>query len=685
MDFKEYRNYHEKIDEIKKHLGAWPPPFDPPWCIQVSTARCGSNDLWDMVRSFLHEDAIIGEPNYEMMETEGPDANWAPDPGRKYLFYNIFDLNPHRLHFPIFVWMLQHCPKVVFLSREDHFTRMISLYYANVISERFGKDGQEIKRGNFYPEVFSEPIDINEFNRLLHSSLIHIECLKGIIKAFVDEARLHEVKFSDLYHHRTLQTLGGLVGFLEQDRHTVRIQTRVQRETLHDRIPNLDELLDVFHRDNISERDYWAPEDVDMDSVHAEVNTAVEEMIRLNKPPDVNNQLSIRIGKKRFGRDSDELEKDFHFNLDPSLRYYIDEIPESATYLRNDEFAELPNMYENLYLLDSRWEDMEVSIDPHIKEFFEVTDIHSNRNRQYKWICGLSVFFMKFTAEDFHRTTPETHNKLIEGVRAMIEYENRCPETLLRFYVSAEVWERLAQENLLNSKDTEFYKMAYPSEDSQLGIIWRMLALFDKEFEWAIEADVAPDEDWIFARIAHWDRHTFYNWLEKNAEQPWAWAGEYLIYEKNYGEDPKPYWSKNNNMYWDLAAFDYISAGGIVTRPERMPAPESVIHRHIMERPLNLTYYHASEDVWCSFPCYPYRIPRGWEGWGCDQSVWGRLKKVMPVRHIIHAQSLDYIRNINSAAISESHLLRRLIAQLHAEGSEFVHWKTLEPVFNFQD
>lgn len=671
---QESHPFEEKIDEIRKYLGEFPPPFDPPWCIQVSTARCGSNALREMVRSFLHEDAVVGAPNYEMMEIEGPEANWVPDPGKKYLYYNIFDFDPHKLHFPIFIWMLQHCPKVVFLSREDHFTRTLSLYYADIIHDRFSRDGKDVKRANFYPEIFSKPVDIDHFNRLLHSSLVNIEWLKRIVKTFVNEARLHEIKFSDLYHHKTLDTLSELVDFLEQDRNEVTVEARVQRETLHDRIPNLDELLDTFHRGNISEQEYWIPENIEINSIHAEVDTVIEEFVRLNMP-----QKTPQITKPASGRN-------FHFNLDPSLQFYINEIPKSATYLRNDEFVELPDMCENIYLLDSRWKDITVAVDSHINEFFEVTDIHSNRSRQYKWVCGLSAFFLKFLTpaqgEHNHRIQPKTHNKLIEGVRTMIAYKDRCPETLLRFYVSAEVWERLAQENLLNTEDTEFYKMAYPSEDSQLGTIWRMLALFDKEFEWAIETDIAPDEGWIFARIAHWDRPMLYNWVEKNAAHTYTWAGEYLIYEGNYSEKQNLFCGSSRHC--DPGPFDYMSGGGIVTRPERMPSPESVIHRYIMERPLSLTYYHAGADVWSEFLCYESQIPLGWEGWGCDQSVWGRLKKAMPVRHILHDQSLEWMRKVNPV-IPSSHLLRRLISQLHAEGNEFVHWKTLEPIFNLQE
>ena len=300
----------------------------------------------------------------------------------------------------------------------------------------------------------------------------------------------------------------------------------------------------------------------------------------------------------------------------------------------------------------------------------------------YEWICGFSVFFLKYVTEaqtgHLGRVTTEKHENLIQGVRELIEFPERCPETLLRFYVSSEAWERLSQEGLLHAKDVEFYKMVYSSEDSQLGSIWRMLALFDKEFQWAIETDVGVGEKWILARIADWDRQLFYDWLEKNTGRDWAWAGEYLFFDRNFSNEQLLFHEKHGA--WNISQFDYLSGGGIVARPQRMPSVESVIHRHLAERPLYLTYYHADKDVWCQFPGYEHQVPLGWEGWGCDQAIWAFLKKILPVRHIVHEQSLTHIKEI-APTLSNTHIMFRLINQLQKEGSEFVHWKTLEPIF----
>ena len=228
---------------------------------------------------------------------------------------------------------------------------------------------------------------------------------------------------------------------------------------------------------------------------------------------------------------------------------------------------------------------------------------------------------------------------MIEGVKALIAFPERCPETLLRFYVASDAWQRIYEEGLFGSEGVEFYRMAYDSEDSQFGAIWRHLALFDKDFEWAIETDVAKGEAWIYARIAEWGRYEFESWLE-NGRSPWA--GEYLISVDNYPETHRSTFSEKERI-WNVDVFDFMNAGGIVTRPKEMPPAEAVLHRYIDERPYQMIYYHQGRNVWTQFPSHLHQIPHGWEGWGCDQAVWAQLKRALPGRHIIHKKSLDYI------------------------------------------
>ena len=455
----------------------------------------------------------------------------------------------------------------------------------------------------------------------------------------------------------------------------------IYKETYYDKIKNLDEVMEFFGRSDLEEKEHFIPRVYDSQEISDKSAKLADFTIENNMPEvekkrSVSKKITLMCPKP----------PPFSAKIQEAGVFYLDEIPDSARYLKTEEFSVLPNMYENLHILDPRWNSPDTEIASHINEFFEVADIASNAEGSHKWICGFSVFFLKYVmdwqTEHQGRTQSEKHENLIQGVRELIEFPDRCPETLLRFYVSADVWERLAKEGLLKAKDVEFCKMAYPSEDSQFGALWRMMVLFDQRFQWAIQTDVptkpAPEDEWVYARIADWDRQMFYDWLEKNTGQDWAWAGEYLFFDRNFSNVQHLFHEKHRA--WNVSQFDYLSGGGIVTRPERMPPVEAVLHRHLVERPLHLTYYHADKDVWCQFPGYEYQIPLGWEGWGIDQAVWSYLKKVLPVRHIIHDQSLGYIKE-TAPKLSKDHLMFRIINQLQQEGSEFVHWETLEPIF----
>ena len=63
------------------------------------------------------------------------------------------------------------------------------------------------------------------------------------------------------------------------------------------------------------------------------------------------------------------------------------------------------------------------------------------------------------------------------------------------------------------------------------------------------------------------------------------------------------------------------------------------------------------------------------------RTIWRFLKKMMPVRHIIHSQSTDHIKQFN---IPENHIMKRIVSQLISEGSEFVDIETQAPIFNLQ-
>ena len=676
-DFKtdRYESYEEKIAELESIYGTWPPPFDPVWAVQVSQGRCGSNGLWNIVNSFF-EGAIM-DPTFEEMDdiSRTPDIsqkNWVPENGQKYLYYNIHGRGSNRIHFPVFFWFLMNSPKIVHLTRGDHLTRGISIFYANIIYDAYIETGDKnyLNQPDKSAKLYKHPIDFDKVDNYIKISFIEIETIKSIVSEFVSEDRGLRVTHQELFHTNVLNTLRSIAQFLECDTINSSATIRLHKETRYHLIPNIDEVMEHYKRD-LSEQDFWLPEDFDIDSAQNEIEEDVKKLIKLNIK--VNPHPSFNVGTQKSNA----------FDIKADQKFYIDEIPVSARYLSHPNFSKLGNLERELYMLDDRWSTLDFAPDKsysHFQSLTEVTDIQSNRERDsYEWVCGFSVFFLKETGnpDDAHRTLPESHEKLIRGVHQLTRYSDKCPNTLLRFYVSHEVWERLARDGILYRPGTEFCKMAADSETSQLGTIWRSLCLSDTEFEWAIQADCGADEDWIFARIAHWDREKFKSWLSPN----FPWGSEFLFWEHNWYTEKHPDNFNDTHHYWNLANFDFLSAGSIVTRPEKMPDIEKCIWKYFQSGYSPQTFYHASANAWSVTHQKSAFLPYGWEGFAFDQEIWRYLKRMMPVRHIIHSQSTDRIKQFNMPA---NHIMRRIVSQLISEGSEFVDIGTQAPIFNLQ-
>jgi hypothetical protein len=670
-----YESYEEKIAELESIFGSWPPPFDPVWAVQVSQGRCGSNGLWSIVDSFF--EGAIGDPTFEEMDdiNRTPDIsqrNWVPENGQKYLYYNIHGCGPNRIHFPVFFWFLTNSPKIVHLTRGDHLTRAISMFYGNISHKIFLEtgDNKNWNQPDKSAKLYRHPIDLDKMDNYIKISFIEIEIIKSIVSEFVSEDRGLRVTHQEIFHTNVLNTLRGVAQFLECDTVNSSATIRLHKETRYHLIPNIDEVMEHYQRD-LSEQDFWLPEGFDIDSAQNKIEENVRDLIRLNIK--VKPRPSFNVGTQKSNV----------FDIKANQEFYLDEIPVSARYLSHPEFSKLPNLEREIYMLDDRWKTLDFAPDKsysHFQSLTEVTDIQSNREQDsYEWVCGFSVFFLKESNDpgEERRTLPENHNKLIKGVHQLTDYPDKCPNTLLRFYVSQEVWERLARDGILYRPGTEFCKMASDSETSPLGTIWRSLCLSDTEFEWAIQADCGADEDWILARIAHWDREKFKSWLSPN----FPWGSEFLFWEHNWYTEQHPDNFNDCHHYWNLANFDFLSAGSIVTRPEKMPDIEKCIWKYFQSGYSPQTFYHASADAWSVTHQKSAFLPYGWEGFAFDQEIWRFLKKMMPVRHIIHSQSTDHIKQFN---IPENHIMKRIVSQLISEGSEFVDIETQAPIFNLQ-
>ena len=354
--------------------------------------------------------------------------------------------------------------------------------------------------------------------------------------------------------------------------------------------------------------------------------------------------------------------------------FYIDQLPSNCDYLSPPRFFEQECFEANLQIIDNRWTAQEIetivssTIPYGYSDFFKVTDIESNVDGHENWICGFSVFFMKhvFHEEQLYRETWENHQKLIDGVKALIDHPDRSQETVLRFYVSPEAWDAIAAQGLLNSEHTQFYKMLHPSEDSQVGTMWRLLVLDDSDYEYAIETDVAPDEDWIFPRITDSGHSDFLKRLSK-----FAIAGEVqaLPYRTEIGVGLRT----PIVDYTNLTRFDHLTAGGIVTMPKTIP-PLVPLFCKYLETDSTLTLFHYENNTWTQM-LQQEHLYWGWRGLGPDQNFWRFLKRTIPARHAVYEPFAEEFR-----VYPPDHYFWRMVRQFEKSGHQFIIDHTEQPL-----
>ena len=377
--------------------------------------------------------------------------------------------------------------------------------------------------------------------------------------------------------------------------------------------------------------------------------------------------------------------------------FYIDRLPSDCEYQNTPLFFLSPDdtyddIEASLQVIDDRWKAEEIqkvinSTLPYgYSDFFEVTDIESNVDGSENWICGFCVYFMKETIYpgEARREQPENHAKLIDGVEALIDFPDRSPSTVLRFYVSPESWEVITKRGLFDREHTQFYKMHYPSEDSQIGTMWRLMVLDDSDYEYAIQTDVAPDEPWIFARITEWGQRDF---LKRLSPQRFYLGGE--IYISEYRK-PDPYVASKEHVLaiheeggiypipeiLNILEFDHITCGGITTIPSKMPKLVPLFCKYL-SMCSTLTIFNCESGRWTKLkqndPLF-----YGWKGLGPDQNFWRVIKKVIPVRHIVAQLWGERLRDY-----PQNHYVFRMIKQYEKSGHEFVMDKTEQPVLEF--
>ena len=357
--------------------------------------------------------------------------------------------------------------------------------------------------------------------------------------------------------------------------------------------------------------------------------------------------------------------------------FYIDRLPDNnyCYYCSPHLFINEKQVEAHLQIVDDRWTSETVEdilrspISDGYSDFFEVMDIESNVSGSEQWVVGFSLFFLKHALDQahLHRETAEAHQKLVDGVRVLIEHPERSHDSVLRFYVSEEAWDTVASQGLIGQEHTQFYKMVYPSEDSQVGTMWRLLALCDKDYEYATQTDIAPDEDWIIPRITDWGHDQL---LKRLGAFPIA--GE--VQALKYRTEKEIIKSMHGYPESQLTRFDHLTPGGIVTRPSEIPNLVPLFCKYL-ETSSTLTLFNCESNAWTKYRQDDH-LPYGWSGLGCDQNVWRYLKRVIRMRHVVYEPWVDeFLREY-----PDDHYFVRMIKQ-HEQGShEFVVDGTQQPL-----
>lgn len=270
---REYESYEAKIEVLKKCLGAWPPPFDPPRYIQVAGGQSGTRQLCRIVKSFLP--SAIDKPLYEHIDRSKPNPDDFTLKGEDiYLRYNVHQIEPRFLHNPILLYFLRYSPKVILLLREDHLMHSISKYYREL-------------RAPEVPAGSSDLPPLTDFARLdvlIHGSIRFAETMKKIIRVFTSADRLFCLTHHDLYHSQTLKSIRELTRFMGLNPQDIEFSMRCFKQTLVDAIPNAREICDRYQRD-LEEKQAWIPDGFDMTRMNQVVKALLEDFFALNLPP----------------------------------------------------------------------------------------------------------------------------------------------------------------------------------------------------------------------------------------------------------------------------------------------------------------------------------------------------------------------------------------------------------------
>lgn len=210
--------------------------------VLISTGKCGSNTLIQSIKDTFNID--IYKPF---------DIELNSEIHKNFIINAYGKINDSKYMSRVYDWV-SRSEKLILLLREDHLMRGISIYYANQVHiNKLNKINYEVLE-----QFYEQPICIPELKDCVLNSYITTEILKNKISE-LQTPTIFPISYYDLYIRNTLRVMSELSDFLGVSYPEIKLIMNLFKYTKVEKIPNIDEILDVFKRRTLDELEYWCP------------------------------------------------------------------------------------------------------------------------------------------------------------------------------------------------------------------------------------------------------------------------------------------------------------------------------------------------------------------------------------------------------------------------------------------
>ena len=211
-----------------------------------------------------------------------------------------------------------------------------------------------------------------------------------------------------------------------------------------------------------------------------------DNLFVLKNAEDKGDLFSLSYSERQDHINESKDMKEWLFFVDKFLNYSNYCSP-SKFYHKLSDSALLPN---EIQMMDTRFteKDLErindaVSFDSPFNRIFNIKDRQDSKKRG-EALCSTNIW----QSRDGWAMQP--FSDYLDGLKNRIHHYRKVqPEQKLRVYVGNNTWDILHKEKVLEADDVDFVRMGISSESSIVGLLWRLLAFDDYEYEYVYVED----------------------------------------------------------------------------------------------------------------------------------------------------------------------------------------------------